>query len=435
MPTPPIVVFALVIVTCAGFTGCSSKAPEAAKGESEAVIPVEVATVTREPINQVITASAVLFPVNQANVMPKITAPVRRFLVNRGDHVQQNQILATLESRDLAASAQESKQLYQQAEATFLTTTGATMPEDLTKAQADLKSAQQASDAARKLYDNRVNLVREGALAQKLADDAKVAMVQAQSALDTAQRHLTSLQTVARPEQVKGGRATVDAAKARYQGAEAQLSYAEVRSPIGGIISDRPLSAGEIASSGAALISVVDISQVVARANIPVKEAALIRVGKTATISGPGGQVTGKVTVVSPAVDPSTTTVEVWVQARNPGERLKPGVTVQVAINAAQFKDALVVPSSAILSLEEGGEKVMVVGADSLAHEKKITIGAKDGDKVQLLEGVKEGDRVITAGGLGLEDKVKVQVGAAKKDDEKKDEEKKDDKTKDDGKK
>lgn len=420
MLKPPIVVFAFMIAVCAGFTGCSRKAPEAAKGESEPAVPVEVATVAREPINQIVTASAVLFPINQANVMPKITAPVRRFLVNRGDHVRQNQILATLESQDLAASAQESRQLYQQAEATFLTTTGATMPEDLTKAQSDLKSAQQADDAAKKLYDNRVTLVREGALAQKLADDAKVAMVQAQSALDTAQRHLTSLQTVARPEQVKGGRATVDAAKARYQGAEAQLSYAEVRSPINGVISDRPLSAGEIANSGAPLISIVDISQVVARANIPVRDAALIRVGKTATISGPGGEVTGKVTVVSPAVDPSTTTVEVWVQALNPGERLKPGLTVQVAINASQIKDALVVPSSAILSLEEGGEKIMVVGADSLAHEKKIKTGVKEGDKVQLLEGAKEGDRVITSGGLGLEDKAKVQVGSAKKEEDEK---------------
>lgn len=408
-------------------TGCSSKPPDAAAGDAAAaVVPVEVATVARDSINQVVTASAVLFPVNQANVMPKISAPVRRFLVNRGSHVRQNQVLAELESKDLAASAQESKQLYQQAEATFQTTTGATMPEDLTKAQSDVKSAEQALDASKKLYENRVTLVKEGALAQKLADDAKVTMVQAQSALDTAQRHLTSLQTVARPEQIKGGRATVDAAKARYQGAEAQLSYAEIRSPISGIVSDRPLSAGEIANAGTAVISIVDISQIVARANIPVKDAAVIRVGKTATISGPGGDVTGKVTVVSPAVDPSSTTVEVWVQAPNPGERLKPGVTVNVAINAALIKDALVVPSSAILSLEEGGEKVMVVGSDSLAHEKKIKVGVKEGDKVQLLEGVNEGDKVITSGGLGLEDKAKVKVSAAKKeDDTKKDDDKK----------
>ena len=401
-----------------GLAGCSGKPAGKPEAAAEPVVPVEVATVTKESISQIVTAPAVLFPVNQANVMPKISAPIRRFLVNRGDHVKQGQVLAVLESRDLAASAQESKNLYEQAQAVYQTTTGATMPEDLTKAQSDLRSAQQQYDAARKVYDSRVALVREGALAQKLADDAKVTMVQAQSGVETTQRHLTSLQTVARPEQLKGGQAQVDAARARWQGADAQLSYAEIRSPISGVVSDRPLSPGEIANSGTALISIVDISQVVARANIAVKEAASIRLGKMATISGPGGEVTGRVTVVSPAVDPSTTTVEVWVQAANPGEKLKPGVTVQVAIRAAEIQDATVVPAAAILSLEEGGEKVMVVGADSLAHEKKIKVGVRDGDKVQLLEGANAGDRVITSGGLGLEDKVKVTVGPAKKEDE-----------------
>jgi len=414
----PARVRALITAACFSvLIACSGKPKEAAKAaEAEPVTPVEVATVMREAINQIVTAEAVLFPVNQANVMPKISAPVRKFYVNRGDHVHQGQVLAVLESGDLAAAAQESRNLYQQAESTFQTITGATMPDDLTRSQTDVRTAQQSLDAATKLFENRQELVRQGALAQKLADDAKVALVQAQSTFDTAQKHLQSLQAVARPEQVKGGRAQVDAAKARFQGAEAQLSYAEIRSPINGVVSDRPVSPGEIANSGSALISLVDISQVVARANIPVKEAAAIRPGKTATILGPSGKVTGKVTVVSPAVDPNTTTVEVWVQAANPGERLKPGVTVRVSINAARIPDALTVPASAILSLEEGGEKVMTVGADSAAHEHKIKVGVREGERVQLLEGVKEGDRVITSGGLGLEDKAKVQVAGAKKE-------------------
>ncbi len=395
-------------------TACSSsKAPEAAKSDAEPAAPVEVARVTKETLNQVVTAPAVLFPADQANVMSKISAPIKHFYVKRGDRVRSGQLLATLESRDLAAAVAESKGLYDQAKAVYETTTGATMPEDLVKAQTDVRSAQQAYDAAKKLADNRAALVKEGALAQKLADDAKVAQVQTQSALETARRHLTSLETVARPEQVRGGKAQVDAAKARYDSTVAQLSYAEIRSPINGQVADRPLFAGEIASAGSAVVSVVDESQVIAKANIPVKEAIALRVGRPATISGPGGELTGRVTVVSPAVDPSTTTVEVWVQAANPGGRMKPGVSVQMAIQAAKVTDALTVPSSAILTLEEGGEKVMVVGADSAAHEKKITVGVRDGDKVQLLEGVNEGDRVITAGGLGLEDKAKVKVSAA----------------------
>jgi HlyD family secretion protein len=406
--------------------GCKPK--EEAKGEAEPVTPVEVAPVKREAIHQVVTAAAVLFPIAQANVMPKITAPVRRFLVNRGDHVHQGQVLAVLEDRDLVAAAQESNSLYHQTQAAYQTITGATMPDDLTKAQTDVQSARQALDAAQKLYDNRVALVKQGALAQKLADDAKVALVQAQSQAETAQRHLQSLQSVGHPEQIKGAQAQVDAAKAHYESAQAQVSYAQVLSPIDGVISDRPVSPGEIVGPGAALISIVDISSVVARANVPVKDAATIRVGKAATITGPGGQLTGKVTVVSPAVDPATTTVEVWIQAVNRGEVLKPGVSVQVDIAASTIGDALVVPAAAILSLEEGGEKVMVMGGDSAAHEQKVEVGVREGDRVQLLSGVKEGDQVITSGGLGLEDKAKVKAGADKADDKADDKKEKDDK-------
>ena len=88
-----------------------------------------------------------------------------------------------------------------------------------------------------------------------------------------------------------------------------QLSYAKIRSPISGVVADRSVYRGEMAASGTPIVSIVDISQVVARANVPVKEASMIKVGRPARIAGPDGDLPGKVTVVSPAVDPNTTTV------------------------------------------------------------------------------------------------------------------------------
>ena len=419
---------------CLILCGCSGKSkPDAddapkAGGESESVTPVQVAKAMRATVRRVIAADAILYPVDQANVTTKISAPVSRFLVKRGDRVRKGQLLAVLENRDLAASVQENKGMYAQAESAYRTITAATMPDDLTKAQADVESARQAREATRKLYENRQTLLKEGALAQKLVDDAKVAMVQAESQFATAQRHLESLQNVGRQEQVKGAQAQVDSAKARYRNAEAQLSYTEIRSPINGVVADRPIFPGEMAASGTAIISIIDVSQVIARANVPVKDAASIRVGKTASIAAPGGEITGKVTVVSPAVDPNSTTVEVWVQAANPGGTLKPGTTVHVSIVTDIIPNALVVPASALLSLEEGGEKVMVVGADSKAQERKVEVGVRDLDKVQITGGVKDGEAVITIGGLGLEDKAKVKVekaGAAEKDKAGKDDEEK----------
>jgi HlyD family secretion protein len=387
-------------------------------GEQEAPTPVTVETAVRGAIDHVVTADAVLYPINQANVTPKISAPVRRILVNRGDHVRTGQLLAELESRDLAAAAEESKHQYEQAQSAYQNLTGATVGEDRSKAEADVRSAQQTLDAAKKLYDNRVELQRQGALAQKLVDDAKVALSQAQSQFDVAQRHLQALNQVSQREAIAGGQAQVAAAKAHYDAAAVQASYGQIRSPISGVISDRSIYPGEIAASGSPLASIVDISQLVARTNVPVKEASAISVGRPARIAGPDGDIAGKVTVVSPSVDPNTTTVEVWVQIPNPGEKLKPGGTVRVSIIAETIQNTIVVPTSALLNSDEGGQKVMVITSDSVAHERRIVAGVRQGMRVQILTGLQEGDQVVTSGGLGLEDKAKVAIQKPKSEDE-----------------
>ncbi len=219
----------------------------------------------------------------------------------------------------------------------------------------------------------------------------------------------------------------MNAAKAHFRTAQAQLSYAEVRSPISGIVADRPVYPGEMAASGAPLATIVDVSQIVARANVPVNEARAIRVGRPARISGPDGDLPAVVKVVSPATDPTTTTIQIWVQSDNPGERLKPGGSARVAIIAETIQDTIVVPASALLNFDEGGQKVMVVTGGSVARERKVKVGVRQGDRVQIEAGVQEGDQVVTSGGLGLDDKAKVKVEAPKGKEEEEDEDEKDD--------
>ena len=100
--------------------------------------PVRVSPAIKGSIRLIVNADAVLFPRDQANIVPKISAPVRRFLVNRGDHVKQGQLLAELEARDLAAAAQESRGQYEQAQSNYRSTTAAGVPEQMTKAQTDV---------------------------------------------------------------------------------------------------------------------------------------------------------------------------------------------------------------------------------------------------------------------------------------------------------
>jgi HlyD family secretion protein len=402
----------LLLVALLLLAGCSKSAKdaEAATDEAAAAAPVQVEAAKRDTIHSYVTAEAILYPLKQANIMPKISAPVARFFVQRGDHVREGQLLALLEDRDLVAAAQESKQMYEQAQATYENTSAVTITDDLTKSKADVEAARESHDAAQRVYENRVSLFRQGALAQKLVDDAKVALVTAQSQYDTAQQHLKSLQTVGHTEQLKSAEAQVAASKAHYESSQAQASYAEVRSPMNGVISDRPVNVGEMANSGSALLSIVDLSRVVARASIPVQEASLLTVGKPATISSGTQQVAGKVSVVSPAVDPNTTTVQVWVEAQNSGEHLKLGSTVRISMDAGELPNAIIVPASALLSSDEGGDKVMVAGSDNRAHEHAVKVGVRSGDDVQIVSGVNPGDQVITQGALGLDDKAKIQI-------------------------
>lgn len=388
--------------------GCGSKPKETA--EEAPATQVEVSPAKTGTMHHMITAEGVLYPLTQATIVPKISAPVRRFLVQRGDHVKQGQLLAVLEDSDLRATTVESRELYQQAQANLDNTRNATLPDDLTKSKSDVAAAQQALDAAQKVYDNRVALFKEGALAQKLVDDAKVALVQAQSQYDTAKQHLSSLQTAGQTAQLKSSEAQASAAKAHYESSAAQSAYGEVRSPISGVVSDRGVNVGDVASSGSALFTIVNISRIVARANIPVTDAATLRRGQTATIKGPDGDVPGKVTVVSPAVDANTTTVQVWVEATNATEALKLGSTVSISIDAGAVRDAVIVPVAALLASDEGGEKVMVASADGTAHDHKVETGVRNGDDVQIVSGVKPGENVIVKGGLGLDDKAKIEI-------------------------
>jgi multidrug efflux pump subunit AcrA (membrane-fusion protein) len=410
----------LVIACALLLASCGKKAAEGEGGEeAAAATPVQVAPVTTGSIQRIVQADALLYPIHQASLTPKISAPVKQFFVNRGDHVKAGQLVATLENRDLIAAERESTANLEQAQAGFRTVSQATVAEDQTKAQSDVTASKSALEAAQKVYDSRVELLNQGAIARKLVDDAKVALVQAQTVYANATQHLKALDSVSRKEQILTAQAQVDAARARTQSAQAQVSYSELRSPINGVIADRSVFEGEMAPAGNALLTIIDISQVIAKANLPVTDATDVKVGMPATISFNGAELEGKVTVVSPAVDPNTTTVQVWVTANNLGEKLKPGAAVHMAIQAATLKDVTLVPTVALLNSDEGGSKVMTVDAKSIAHDRPVEVGVRQGDKTEILKGVSAGEQVIIVGGLGLDDKSKVKISTGKEEDEK----------------
>ena len=388
----------------ASLTACSHEKAE------EPNVSVQIVTVEKKPLQRVVRSEAILFPLQQSAIVPKIAAPVKAFYVQRGSKVRKGQLLALLENRDLVAATQESKGAYEQAEAAYATTTGASLPEEVEKAKADAEGARIALEAEQKVYESRQELFQQGALPRKELDQATVNVTQARNQYDIAKRHLDALLAVGKQQELKSASGQLSSAKGKYLGSTAQLSYSEIRSPINGYVTDRPLFPGEMTASGTPLITVMDLSTVVARAHIAQDQAVLLKVGNRATITIPGldDPVEGKVTVVSPALDPNSTTVEVWVEAKNKDQLLKPGSSVQLAIVAQTLPDAVVVPAAGVLTASDGTASVMVVGADSHAHQRAVKIGIKQDDYVQVLEGLKPGEKIVGTGAYGLPDNTKV---------------------------
>jgi HlyD family secretion protein len=415
---------ALVFVTVvfASLTACRHKAEE----EAAPIVTVDVAPVLLSQIHRTIRAEGLIYPRQQAAIIPKVAAPIKTAFVQRGARVRAGQPLLELENRDLAGAATESRATYEQAQATYETTARATVPQELQKAELDARAAKDALDAQQAIYDNRQRLLREGAISEKDVNDARAALSQARAQYETARKRLEDLQGFARDQELKAAAAQREAAKGRLESAQAQLGYTRITSPINGVVTDLPFYAGEMPPGGQPVVTVMDLSQVIARTHVSQAEAAELKVGDEANLVGPGGApIAAKVVQISPALDATNTTVEVWVQADNRDGTLRPGTSMKVEMIAKTVPNALVIPEKAVLTSPQGSAFVIVIDKDNKPHRRKVAVGIRDSGKAQITDGLESGQRVATTGAFELFkldadvlSKVKVQIAPAKEDEE-----------------
>jgi len=157
---------------------------------------------------------------------------------------------------------------------------------------------------------------------------------------------------------------------------------------------------------------VMDTSTLVAKAHIPQAEAVLLKVGDAASLHLPNVDepVEGHVILVSPALDPGSTTIEIWVEIQKPGSKVKPGMAASLEIVAKTVKDAVAVPSSAVFKNADEAYYVLLAGSDNKAHQNLVQVGVKNGELTQIASGIKAGDPVITSGGFAIPDGTAIRI-------------------------
>jgi HlyD family secretion protein len=387
--------------------GCSST-----EKEKEPVVSVEVTPAQKTSISQTVTAEAVVFPLQQATVEPKITSTIVDFKVQRGSRVKKGQLLAVLENRDLTAQAEASKGDFDQANANYIITLNSGLPQQLQKAELDAVAAKSAFDAAQAVYNSRKDLFQQGAIPRRDLDAADVALAQAKSQNEQAQKQLADLRRLGEEQLTKAAQGTKESAEGHYRAAAAQLSYSEIKSPIDGVVTDRPLYVGDLATANQALLTIMDTSILVAKEHIPQSEAVLLKVGDPAELEVPNLEqpVKGRVSLVSPALDPGSTTIEVWVEIRKHSPAVKPGMTVTSKITAKAVSDAIAVPVGSVFKNADGANYVLLAGSDGKAHQKTVQIGVKNAQLSQIVNGINAGDPVITSGGYAIPDGTSIRV-------------------------
>lgn len=407
----PLCGFAIAMMSMAG---CKKKSEEA----PEPLVSVQAQHPSIGPISEEIAADAVLAPLAQAAIAPRVSAPIAKEFVQRGSRVHKGQLLLTLEDRDLRGAVLDSKGNLTQAQAAYTAATLATIPEDVQKAELDVAQSKANLDVASHTVEERKRLLEQGAIARRDVDTAIAAAVQAQAAYDTAVKHLGNVQKTTQKTNIDVAQGQLTSAQGKLENAEAQVSYANLRSPIDGVVTDRPLFPGETAASGSPVITVMDTTSLLAKLHISQAAAQKLKVGGSAELSIPGVDEPqeAKVALISPALDPGSTTVEVWLKLPNSSGRYKVGTPVHVIIRGVTVQNAMQVPASAILPADDGSTNVLVVSGDGTAHKRPVQIGLRTSQKVQILSGVTKDDLVVTEGGYGLDEGTKVKIGSNQED-------------------
>src|SRR5579875_436821 len=191
--------------------GCSKSSPAPTP-----VVSVQAATVVRQPLTEHITADAVLAPVSQAAIAPKITAPVLRFYVQRGSRVHRGQLLATLDNSDLKAALLDSKGALLAQQAAYESTVKATVPQTYQQAELNVAQTKANLELNENIVKSRKKLYAEGAIPGRELETSEAALVQAQTAYDSAVKVFDGMKQVSRQAALRQAKGLLESAQGRY---------------------------------------------------------------------------------------------------------------------------------------------------------------------------------------------------------------------------
>lgn len=361
--------------------GCSKSDTAQARSAESTAKPVAVAVVQKESVRRAVDVIGTLAAVDQVTVSSEADGKVRTILADMGDRVAAGQVLIQLDN-------EKQQYTYEQQQAVLARTLaqyGAKDPQnlpgientpDVQRANADLVQATQA-------FERASELIKRTLISQQALDDAKTALESKRASYDAALQNARNL------------RASIQASEATVKLAGRQLRDTEIRAPFDGYVEKRLVNLGELVKAQMPVMAIVRLDPLKVTGEMPEKMAPWITVGLPVELHVDAYRdrtFTGKVTRISPAVNPATRAFAFEAVVPNAGAMLKPGTFARVHVESGKVDDLLTLPYAA-LQYRYGVNRVFVVAGDRLAM-RELQVGERLGERIEITGGVKEGERV-----------------------------------------
>jgi RND family efflux transporter MFP subunit len=348
--------------------------------EESARVSVGVVRVGTKNLERDLTMSSELVPFQEIDVYAKESGYVKQINVDYGDHVKQNQVLATLEIPELQLQLKEDDAAIKNAE------------QQIPHAQDELNRVQAQQKVLQLQYDrlNSVAKAQPGLVAQQEVDDSEGKALSSAAQVEAAKSNLQSAENA------------LAIAQAKRAHDQALFDYSKITAPFAGVVTQRFANLGALMQAGTSsstqAMPLVRLSQDnLFRLVIPVPESYVryIRVGDQVKVNVPSLNRTfpGKVARFSVEVQEDTRTMHTEVDVANPDRVLVPGLYAEATITLEHKANALAVPVQAINQGDHATVDV-VTPADKI-EVRPVVLGIQTPSNAQVLSGLSEGDMVV----------------------------------------
>jgi RND family efflux transporter MFP subunit len=373
-----------MIAVVAVVAACSRKpAPEKAEAASAPPVKVTARTVKLEPRPSWYEATGTVNAVTTSAIASKVMGTVLDVRVRVGDRVRAGQVLAVIDARDLESSLAQAKAGEQEARSA------------VAEADNGVAAAKAQLDLARSTFQRMDALFKKTSISNQEFDEARARLASAEAAYRMA---------VSKREQLDS---RIAQARQQVESASVVRGYSEIRSPFAGVVTDRKVEPGQMATPGAPLLTVERGGAY--RLEAAVEEAMLrqLRLGQRVAVrlDALDQTLNGTVQEIAPTVDPGSRTVLVKVQL--PAAPLvRSGLFGKLRL-PSESRSALMIPEGALL--DRNGSQTVLVVENGLARSRAVTTGDRVDGRVEVLSGLMEGDRVIAPRPAALADGARVE--------------------------